>query len=109
MTKTWVVKKVSCLGLHVHEVQTLGVDADVDADDFVVAGAGFGVNLSGEEGGAVGWDVPAVLQEEALQVVHLFTHALAGTQSLSEGKETSVGFRGTDGGKMDFNSHTLYS
>lgn len=71
------------LGLHVHEVQPLGVHAHVDPDDLVVAGAGLGVDLAGEEGRSVGGDVPAVLQKEPLQVVHLFAHALAGAQGLS--------------------------
>lgn len=64
-------------------MQPLRVDPDVDPDDFVVAGAGLGVDLACEEGRAVGRDVPAVLQEEPLQVVHLFTHPLAGAQGLS--------------------------
>lgn len=70
------------LGLHVHEVQPFGVDADVDADDFVVAGAGLRIHLAGEKSGAVGGDVPAVLQEEPLQVMHLLAHAFAGAQRL---------------------------
>lgn len=65
-------------------MQSLCVDPDIDADDFVVAGAGFGVDLAREEGRSVGRDVPAVLQEESLQVVHLFTHPLTGAQGLSE-------------------------
>lgn len=72
------------LGLHVHEVQTLRVDPNVDTDDFVVAGAGLRVDLTCKEGRSVCWDVPAVLQEESLQVVHLFAHSLAGAQGLSE-------------------------
>ena len=54
------------LGLHVHEVQALGVDAHHHPDDLVVAGAGLGVHLPCEEGCPVGGDVPAVLQEEPL-------------------------------------------
>lgn len=42
-------------------MQSLGVDPDVHSDDFVVAGAGLGVDLAGEERGSVGGDVPAVL------------------------------------------------
>lgn len=57
---------MACLGLHIHEVQPLGVDPDVDADDLVVAGAGLGVDLAREEGCPVGGDLPAVLQEEPL-------------------------------------------
>lgn len=71
------------LGLHVHEVQPLGVHADVDAEHLVVAGAGLGVDLAREEGRSVRGDVPAVLQEESLQVVHLFTDPLAGAQGLA--------------------------
>lgn len=63
-------------------MQPLGVDAHVHADDLVVAGAGFGVDLAGEEGGAVGGDVPAVLEEQPLQVVHLLTDSFTGAQSL---------------------------
>lgn len=73
------------LGLHVHEVQPLGAHANVDPEHFVVAGAGLGVDLAREEGRSVGGNVPAVLQEEPLQVVHLFTDPLAGAQGLSEG------------------------
>lgn len=47
-------------------MQPLRVDPDVDTDDFVVAGAGLGVDLAREEGCSVGRDVPAVLQEESL-------------------------------------------
>lgn len=72
------------LGLHIHEVQTLRVDPDVDADDFVVAGAGLRVDLTREEGCSICRDVPAVLQEESLQMVHLFAHPLTGAQGLSE-------------------------
>ena len=67
-------------------MQALSVDPDVDADDLVVAGAGLGEDLAGEEGRPVGGDVPAVLQEEALQVVHLLTHALARAQTLHRSK-----------------------
>lgn len=70
-------------------MQPLGVDPDVDADDFVVAGAGLGVDLAREEGRSVGGDVPAVLQEESLQVVHLFAHTLTGAQGLSERERTA--------------------
>lgn len=91
------------LRLHVHEVQPLRVDANVDADDFVVAGAGFGVDLAREEGGPVGRDVPAVLQEESLQVVHLFAHPLAGAQGLSDrGEPVSPVSRGM----KDFSENT---
>lgn len=72
------------LGLHIHEVQPLGVHANVDTEHFVVAGAGLGVDLAREEGRSVSGNVPAVLQEESLQVVHLFTDPLAGAQGLSE-------------------------
>lgn len=72
------------LGLHVHEVQPLGVHANVDTEHFVVAGAGLGVDLAREEGRSISRNVPAVLQEESLQVVHLFTDPLAGAQGLSE-------------------------
>ena len=75
------------LGLHVHEVHALGVDPDVHTDDLVVAGAGLGVDLSCKESRSVGRDVPAVLQEESLQVVHLFAQPLTGAQGLSEGKQ----------------------
>lgn len=51
----------------------------------MAAGAGLGVDLAREEGGSVSRDVPAVLQEESLQVVHLFTQPLAGAQGLSAG------------------------
>lgn len=54
------------LGLHIHEVQPLRVDPDVDTDDLVVASAGLGVHLAREEGCPVGRDVPTVLQEEPL-------------------------------------------
>lgn len=64
-------------------MQPLGVHPHVDADDLVVAGAGLGVDLAGEEGRSVRRDVPAVLQKESLQVVHLFADALAGAQGLS--------------------------
>lgn len=47
-------------------MQPLRVDPDIDTDDFVVAGAGLGVDLACEEGCSVGRDVPAVLQEESL-------------------------------------------
>lgn len=47
-------------------MEPLRVDPDVDADDFVVAGAGLGVDLAREEGCSVGRDVPTVLQEESL-------------------------------------------
>lgn len=47
-------------------MQPLGVDSHVDAEDFVVAGAGLGVDLAREEGGSISGDVPAVLQEESL-------------------------------------------
>lgn len=70
------------LRLHVHEMQALGVDAHEYADNLVVAGAGLGVHLACEEGRPVGGYVPAVLQEEPLQVVHLLAHPLAGTQAL---------------------------
>lgn len=70
------------LGFHVHEVQSLCVDPDIHTDDFVVAGAGLGVNLTREESCSVGWDVPAVLQEESLEMVHLFAHSLARAQGL---------------------------
>lgn len=50
----------------------------------MVAGTGLGVHLPCEEGGGVGGDVPAVLQEEPLQVVHLLAHTLTGAQSLSD-------------------------
>lgn len=70
-------------------MQPLGVDPDVDADHFVVAGAGLGVDLAREEGRSVGGDVPAVLQEEPLQVVHLFTHPLTGAQRLWERERTA--------------------
>lgn len=63
-----------------------GVDPHVDADDLVIAGAGLGVDLAGEEGRSVRGHVPAVLQEEPLQVVHLFAHALAGAQGLGGGR-----------------------
>ena len=66
------------LGLHIHEVQPLCVDPDVDTNDFVVAGASIGVDLACEESRSIGRDVPTVLQEESLQVVHLFAHPLAG-------------------------------
>ena len=69
-------------------MQPLCVDPDVDADDFVVAGAGLGVDLAREERRSVGRDVPAVLQEESLQVVHLFTHPLTVAQGLSERERT---------------------
>lgn len=68
-------------------MQPLCVDPDVHADDLVVAGAGLGVDLAREKGRSIGRDVPAVLQEESLQVVHLFTHPLAGAQSLSDGEK----------------------
>lgn len=71
-------------------MQPFCVDPDVDADDLMVAGAGLGVDLTREEGRAVGRDVPAVLQEESLQVVHLFTHPLAGAQGLSEREKSSL-------------------
>lgn len=70
------------LGLHVHEVQALGVDTHEDADDFVVAGASLGEDLACEEGSTICWDVPAVLQEEPLEVVHLFAHTLTHTEVL---------------------------
>lgn len=63
-------------------MQSLCVHPHVDTDDFVVACAGLGVDLACEESCSVGRDVPAVLQEEPLQVVHLFTDPLAGAQSL---------------------------
>lgn len=70
-------------------MQPLCVDPDVDTDHFVVAGAGLGVDLAREEGRPVGRDVPAVLQEEPLQVVHLFTHSLTGAQRLlTRGRKT---------------------
>lgn len=72
------------LGLHVHEVQPLCVNPHVDPDDFVVTGTGLRVDLACEESCSVGWDVPAVLQEESLQVVHLFAHTFAGAQGLVE-------------------------
>lgn len=74
-------------------MQPLCVDPDVDTDDFVVAGAGLGVDLAREEGRSVGGDVPAVLQEESLQVVHLFTHPLAGAQGLSERERKSLSIK----------------
>lgn len=64
-------------------MEPLGVHPHVDADDLVVAGAGLGVDLAGEEGRSISRDVPAVLKKEPLQVVHLFAHALAGAQGLS--------------------------
>lgn len=80
-------------------MQPLGVHPHVDADDLVVAGAGLGVDLAGEEGRPIRRDVPAVLQKEPLQVVHLLAHALAGAQGLSgraEGRSpsTAAGRRG---------------
>lgn len=65
-------------------MEPLGVHPNVDADDLVVAGTGLGVDLAGEEGRSICGNVPAVLQKEPLQVVHLFAHALAGAQGLSE-------------------------
>lgn len=70
------------LGFHVHEVQTFGVDPQVDPDDLVSAGAGLGVDLACKKGGSVGGNFPAVLQEEALKVMHFFTDSLAGAQTL---------------------------
>lgn len=64
-------------------MQSLGVDPNIDTDDFVVAGAGLGVDLACKESCSIGRDVPAVLQEESLKVVHLFAHTLTGAQSLS--------------------------
>lgn len=68
-------------------MQPLGVHTNVDTERFVVAGAGLGVDLAREEGRSISRNVPAVLQEESLQVVHLFTHPLAGAQGLSEGEK----------------------
>lgn len=73
-------------------MQPLGVDPHVDADDLVVAGAGLGVDLAGEEGRPIRRDVPAVLQKEPLQVVHLFAHALASAQGLSGEEPVNRGF-----------------
>lgn len=70
------------LGFHVHEVQSFGVDPHVDPDDLVGAGAGLGVDLAGEKRSTVGGNVPAVLQEEALKVMHFFTHSLTGAHTL---------------------------
>lgn len=70
------------LGFHVHEVQSFGVDPHVDPDDLVGAGAGLGVDLAGEKCSTVGGNVPAVLQEEALKVMHFFTHSLTGAHTL---------------------------
>lgn len=53
-------------GLHIHEVQPLGVHANVDTEHFVVTGAGLGVDLAREEGCSISGNVPAVLQEESL-------------------------------------------
>lgn len=70
------------LGFHVHEVQAFGVDPHIDPDDLVGTGAGLGVDLAGKKGSSVGGNVPAVLQEEALKVLHFFTHSLTGAQTL---------------------------
>lgn len=70
------------LGFHVHEVQTFGVDPYVDPDDLVSAGASLGVDLASKKGSSIGGNVPAVLQEEALKVMHFFTHSLTCAQTL---------------------------
>lgn len=63
-------------------MQPLRVHPDIDANDLVVACTGLGVDLAGEESCSIGRDLPAVLQEEPLQVVHLFADPLACAQSL---------------------------
>lgn len=65
-------------------MQPLGVDCDINTDDLMVAGAGLGEDLSGEKGSAVGGDVPAVLQEEMLEMMHLLAHAFTCAESLQE-------------------------
>lgn len=70
------------LGFHIHEVQTFGVDPHVHPDDLVGAGAGLGVDLASKKRSSIGRNVPAALQEEALKVMHFFTHSLTGAQTL---------------------------
>lgn len=70
------------LGFHIHEMESFGVDPHVNPDDLVGAGAGFCVNLASKKGSSIGGNVPAVLQEEALKVMHFFTHSLTCAQTL---------------------------
>lgn len=63
-------------------MQPLRVYPNVHTDDFVVAGTGLGVDLACKKSCSISRDVPAILQEESLQVVHLFAHSLAGAQGL---------------------------
>lgn len=45
-------------------------------------GAGFGEHLACEESCPIGGNIPAVLQEESLEMMHLFTDTLTGAQIL---------------------------
>lgn len=63
-------------------MQAFGVHTHIHSDDLVGTGAGLGEHLSCEESRAIGGNIPTVLQEESLEVVHLFTHTLTSAQTL---------------------------
>lgn len=63
-------------------MKSLGIDTYIHSDDLVGTWAGFGKHLACEESRPIGGNIPAVLQEESLEMVHLFTNSLAGAQTL---------------------------
>lgn len=72
-------------------MQTFGVDPHINPDDLVGAGAGFGVDLTGKKSSSVGGNVPAALQEEALKMMHFFTHSLTRAQTLRNQRSQGSG------------------
>ncbi len=68
-------------------MQAFGVHPHIHSNDLVGTGAGLGEHLSCEESRSIGGDIPAILQKESLEVVHIFTYTLTGAQTLQTHKE----------------------